>query len=378
MDFLKQHEENTGYYHHMPNVVKTAAKIFKKFLTANEVICCADMQSGKSEVMKRTVEIVMSHNSKLKKNKIQIDKSNVFIILCASSIDLKNQLKSKIPKISHHIYHINDLQKFIKNCDEYNNFFVDASDNALVIFDECHCDVEQKKTIDKFRNIQDHLAKKNRTTFYRLGFSATPYEQISFNYPKVIMKPGENYYGLVKMFSQEIPVIYQALDLSEYDECVQLFDQISILPFYYIIRLPKSIKKMKKVYSNLSTILNEKNIKYNSIVYDMNYSRNINDVVKNIPKKMTIIFIKDKLRMGEYLDTQNVYLVHDASENSFTHTTAQSLLGRCCGYDKQDHKTLIYCDYEKAEDHYNWIVSNYDVNYIPRGKYSTRRNICYY
>ncbi len=92
---------------------------------------------------------------------------------------------------------------------------------------------------------------------------------------------------------------------------------------------------------------------------------NINDLLSLQPGKPTIIYLKDKLRMGEYLNTEHVYLVHDDPNNTYTHTTAQSLVGRCCGYHKKHHKTIIYCDYEKAIQHYNWIEHNYDVNYIP-------------
>nr|QZX42923.1 dead helicase [Mimivirus sp.] len=115
----------------------------------------------------------------------------------------------------------------------------------------------------------------------------------------------------------------------------------------------------------------------------MSYKNNINELIDNKPCKPTIIFIKDKLRLGEYLNTKYVYVVHDDPNNMYTHTTAQSLLGRCCGYGKANHKTIIYCDHNKAYEHYIWIINDYDVEHIPRhAKYITKNNtikqICIY
>ena len=106
----------------------------------------------------------------------------------------------------------------------------------------------------------------------------------------------------------------------------------------------------------------------------MDFGSNINDLIKTKPIKPTIIYLKDKLRMGEYLDTTYVYMVHDTHESTHTHTTVQSLLGRCCGYNKQSHRTIIYCDYEKVLQHYEWVKHGYNKKYIPiDAKYINKR-----
>ena len=115
----------------------------------------------------------------------------------------------------------------------------------------------------------------------------------------------------------------------------------------------------------------------------MNYHSNINELLNEKPVKPTVIFLKDKLRMGEYLNTEFIYLVHDDPSNMYTHTTAQSLIGRCCGYHKKSHCTIIYCDYEKAHQHYIWIENDYNIDYIPsNAKYIKKngelRDICIY
>ncbi|AKI80326.1 hypothetical protein QJ850_gp373 [Acanthamoeba polyphaga mimivirus] len=369
-DFLSKIPTDTKKidYHHKKNIVKCATKIIKHFLDYDEVVTVAEMQSGKTEVMKRLIYLIRTHNDKLRSLNIEIDKYNVYLILCASSINLKEQLKIKLPEIKHKIYHLNDIINFTKNEYENESLFLSMSDSSLIIFDECHCDIECSKTIDKFRTILDSYAKDNNTTYYKVGFSATPYEQVVAGFPKAVMKPGKGYYGIKDMFElneNDKPILFQAKDLTEIDQVEDFFREISIDSWYYIFRLPGKNSSKETVINNIINYLRKNRIKFDSYIYDMNYRSNINDLIKNKPSKPTIIFIKEKLRLGEYLDTKNIYLVHDDPDNGHTHTTAQSLLGRCCGYHKKSHQTVIYCDYEKAWEHYQWIINDYDIDYIP-------------
>jgi len=257
------------------------------------------------------------------------------------------------------------------------------ADSGLIIFDECHCDAERQKLIDKFRTTLDKFAIQYKYHYYKVGFSATPYEQIKSLYPKVIMYPSPNYYGMAQMFESKTPVIFQAKNLANPSECESLFSEINIYNLYYIIRLPGKKIFEDAVMTNLEFQFKKINSKIDTYIYDMHYKENINLLLNINPTKPTIIYLKDKLRMGEYLNTQYIYLVHDDPNNSFTHTTAQSLIGRCCGYFKHDHKTIIYCDYNKAYQHYEWIKSNYSVKTIPKYTKYIKRNgsvkdICIY
>ncbi|XWV25864.1 hypothetical protein QJ857_gp1217 [Tupanvirus soda lake] len=370
-------------YHHKENIISAAAKIFKKLKEYDEVVCCAQMQSGKTEVMKRLIYVINKYNDNIKDMEINIDKHNIYLIICASSLNLKNQLKSKLPEIKHKIYHLNDVHHFIKNSFEYESVFTCMADSSLIIFDECHCDAEQEKLIYKFRNILDKFAKENKTMYHKVGFSATPYEQIIADYPKVIMEPGKDYYGVVEMFnswklsktdSTKVPIIFQAKNLADPLECQNLFTEIEICDYYYIFRLPSKKSTEESVILNIEKEFKKRGSKFDSYVYDMSYRGNINELLDVKPIKPTIIYLKDKLRMGEYLNTVYVYMVHDDPNNTYTHTTAQSLLGRCCGYGKKSHQTIIYCDYEKALQHCEWIKGGYDIELIPHhAKYINKR-----
>ena len=60
------------------------------------------------------------------------------------------------------------------------------------------------------------------------------------------MKPGKNYYGMRQMFKSKCTtVIFQAKNLSDPNECEQLFSEIEICNYYYIFRL-SSKKKCRR------------------------------------------------------------------------------------------------------------------------------------
>jgi hypothetical protein len=379
-------------YHHKPNVVDCAANIIIKLIEYNEVVTVAEMQSGKTDVMKRLIYMVKNYNSGIKDLGIEIEKFNIYLVICASSIGLKNQLKTKLPEIKHRVYHLPDIKNFVNDVYGNESLLTMMSDSSLIIFDECHCDAECQKLVDLFRNALDKLAKENKTQYHKVGFSATAYEQILAGYPKVILKPSENYYGMRQIFgslkknsnNEIIPVIFQAKKISDPVECTKLFLEIGVLNYYYIFRLPGIKNCEDTIILNIEKEFKKRGAKISTYIYDMNYRGNINDLLDKKPLKPIVIYLKDKLRMGEYLNTKYVYVVHDDPNNTFTHTTAQSLLGRCCGYDKQSHHTIIYCDFEKAYQHYKWIINGYDIAHIPYDakyiKKSTRetKEICIY
>ena len=358
-------------YMHKSNIVKAARKIFNKLALYDEVICCAQMQSGKTDVMKRLIYIIKNYRNDLDKMGINVSRNNIYLVICASSVNLKNQLEKKLPEIRGKIFHLNNLIPLIKNKFEHENLLNCMSDSSLIIYDECHCDAKQKSLIDNFRNLLDTTAQRNYTNYLRVGFSATPYEQIKAGYPRVIMHPDSGYYGIVQMFESMIKqgsgdsiVIRQSKDIREKDECIDLFTEITIENYYYIFRLPKYYC-YDIIINNIEKEFTKRGFKVDSYIYDMAYSDDINYMISSKPRKPTIIYIKDKLRMGEYLNTEYVYMVHDDSNNSHSHTTVQSLLGRCCGYNKKNNQTIIYCDIVKAWQHYKWIINKYSVKTIP-------------
>jgi len=361
-------------FHHGDNVVKATRSIFKKFIKNEEVVCCAEMQSGKTDVMKRMIYIINKNNNQLLDLNIDIGRMNIYLVICASSKNLKNELKEKLPEIKHRIYHLNDINSFLKNTSEYDSLFTEMADSSLIIFDECHCDAEKQKIIDRFSTTIDKFAKHNKTSYYKLYCSATPYAQILKKYPKVVLEPGPNYYGMRQMFTSTTPIVFQAKNLADPDECAKLFTEITVCNYYYIFRLSGTKKSSDMMIANLESEFKKLGSRLESYIYDMNYTGNLNELLETKPTKPTLIYLKDKLRMGEYLNTEFIYLVHDDPTNMYAHTTAQSLIGRCCGYNKKTHTTIIYCDYEKAWQHYQWIDNQYNIEYLPNDAKYIKKN----
>lgn len=358
------------------NIITTVTKLFRKLKNNFEVLCCAEMQSGKSEVMRRIAHLIKIYPKEISSYlKYDIDITKVFIIISTSSVGLKTQLQSHIPHIAKHIYHINDINSMIESRGQFEitgrHTLIDMSMNSLIIFDECHADVELNSIIAKLRYKLDTINKIPTDRYKIIGFSATPYEQIYYGVDKVIMQPGDNYYGVKKMY--KLKKIHQAYDLSVIDNIYELFLSNFIGNLYYVFRLPADkkitdswINNIRNTFIDINECLYKKTVSVDTYIYDKddNYDINVN-LLNNRPTNPTFIFLKDKMRMGCYLNTKYIVLVHDDPVNQFAHTTVQSLLGRCCGYDKLNHSVEIYCDKNQADEHYEWIRNNFHRENIP-------------
>ena len=91
---------------------------------------------------------------------------------------------------------------------------------------------------------------------------------------------------------------------------------------------------------------------------------------------MCIIWIYNSLRAGKQLNTEHIGFIHDTYSTN-TDTTAQSLLGRICGYNKESHGVNCYVDLKSAERMLVWIKYNYDKGFIPiKSKNILNGNTC--
>lgn len=59
-------------------------------------------------------------------------------------------------------------------------------------------------------------------------------------------------------------------------------------------------------------------------------------------------------------------MVHDTHKSN-SDTTAQSFLGRCCGYNK-NREIEIFCDLKSAEGYYEWVRSGFSKLSTPKSK----------
>ena len=376
-----EHSINT--YHQKKHIKESAKEIIELFHNTNESILLAQMQSGKSDVIKRIIEL-FNNNKQYFADSLKIE--NIFIIILASDTGLKQNSQSEFYNfISYdHILHLDDVsliteylinpKKKFKIFSNLKQIVSAIKTNCLIIIDEAHSDQEVTSTIDNFRralNIEFNNFTNN--TIKMLNVSATAYEHILTTMPKVILKPTSEYYGLRKMLENN--KVFQSFDLTVSTEYTQFIDdlldklKLSILPKQYIIVRVQSDAKEQLLRQHIK--LYQKTKDYNIESYNMSTKNDINDILKIKPNKTTFIIIKGRLTKGHRIIKENIMAVSDTPNNGHTHTTVQGLIGRMCGYNANKN-ALIYCDIEKVIEHYEWIKSNYNEKNIPLAKYITK------
>jgi hypothetical protein len=340
------------------------------------------MQSGKSDVIKRVIELY-NNNKDFFENILKIE--NIFVILLASDVGLKQNSQSEFYNfISYdqvlHLDDINLITEYLINPKKKYKMFSNLKQivnkiksNCLIIFDEAHSDQEVKSTIDIFRKaIGAEFNNFTNNNIKILNVSATAYEHILTDMPKIILKPTLEYYGLRKMLENN--KVFQSLDLTIFENYVEFINDIifkltienNSLPHQYIIIRVQNTVKEQLLRQNIK--LYDKTNNFDIESYNMFSKNDINDILQKKPKKTTIIIIKGRLTKGHRIIKEHIMAVCDIPYNCFTHTTVQGLIGRMCGYNANQN-ALIYCDIEKVINHYNWIKSGYNKNSLPDAKY---------
>jgi hypothetical protein len=347
-------------YHHHVNVKKCARRIINLMEDHNELICYAPMQAGKTEVMYRIIELMKNDDIR---ESLLINPKRIYILIAASSTPLKQQLINHIPGMEDRVYHLNDLVSLMAGNGQ--KIISRMICNSLFLIDECHSNLNNDSVMANWRKLLE--CGKNS---YIVGFSATPYEQVVGGMPIISLTPMQGYYGIDRMF--QLDRIKKAVNLTKLSNVKRLFTHFDLKDChgYAIIRLPNNIEHQILVKTNISRWFWKNNIDMHYITYDRSMKHNLDTVVSKKPDHITIIYVKDRLKMGETLDTKYVFLVHDYPHNESTNTTVQSLLGRCCGYNKENDDVLIYCDVTQAFNHFWWVDSGLDKTRVPtRTKY---------
>ena len=373
-------EHTINVYHQKKHIKETAKEIIELFNNFHELILLAQMQSGKSDVIKRIIEL-FNNNKQYFEDFLKIE--NIFIIILASDTGLKQNSQSEFYNfISYdHILHLDDVslitehltnpKKKYKMFSNLKQLVSAIKSNCLIIADEAHSDQEITSTIDTFRKaLSIEYNNFTNNTIKYLNVSATAYEHLKTTMPKIILKPTSDYYGLRKMLDND--KVYHSFDLTIYDEYVNFIDdlldklKLTTLPKQYIIIRIQSDAKEQLLRKNIKLYQKTKESLIES--YNMTSKNDINDILTNIPINTTFIIIKGRLTKGHRIIKQNIIAVSDTPNNGHTHTTVQGLIGRMCGYNANPN-AIIYCDVEKVMEHYEWIKSGYNEKNIPLAKY---------
>ena len=324
------------------------------------------MQSGKTGTCRYVIENLIT--------KEIIKPANCYYICGLNDKDLRNQMILDFDSI---LLKSNIL--FSKQLQKINSGIIEIDTPEFIIIDESHYAGLIDSQIDQFIK---NVLNSNKLP-YILSVSATPMcEIIKTNISKVILKTTKDYYGIQKIF--ELNRIFQSANLNgSIEDFITIFDKeftkqhITNNFKYGIIRLNDQYYHKYIEYELL--LLDYKN-KINFINFHNENKEfenvNFNDLVKHAPTKFTIIWIYNTLRAGKQLNTTNIGFIHDSYLTN-TDTTAQSLLGRICGYNKIQNDINCYVDLKAAERMLVWIKSNYEYGYIPiRSKNILNGNSC--
>jgi hypothetical protein len=251
---------------------------------------------------------------------------------------------------------------------------------CLLIIDESQWGQETTSIMAKFYKKVGIVASGNTEKWsnknpYIISVSATAMtEVVNNNYKEyILLQNDSNYYGIREMFKHNR--VYQAYDLNKKSDVKSFFNDIDLDTIvkekkYIIIRNTGQLKKQTRVENNIDYYINKYDI--NELHYNSENKNKYNDDINNIigvkPKKLTIVYIKDTLRAGKTMDTKYIMSVHD-NFRSKSDATSQSLLGRCCGYNKKNHNVEIYCDLDAANQYRLWTKNSYDLLSVPKVKY---------
>lgn len=383
-------EDNLADSYVYDNQIETAKEIIYNFYSQKSRWCLlfAEMQSGKSGTFFSIPYIISRNNTIVKKLNIDIFNNgiNVFLLTGMNEKELISQFERDIDKftglnITKNVLHNSEMQKFLNKSEENwlpsDKLVIDRmKKNSLILIDESHYGSDKNQILDKFlKNViginpngdNTPLIKNN---IYVVSISATPMAEFinsnlsEFKKKIIPLKNSKGYSGIVEMFDNN--QVFHSYDLKSNLSIDRFIDTVlSIKKIGYVL-----VRCTSKQQTLIENRIGERMVSNLSIIDYFRHSKNtildnqgINDIVEQLPVKKTLIFLRGLLRAGKRVNTENIIMVHDTSESKVD-TTVQSLLGRCCGYNKNTD-ILIYCDKLSAEKYKNWVHSKYDLNMIP-------------
>ena len=346
------------------------------------VLLMAEMQSGKTGVIQNIIYLVISHPKLVKEMGIK----KILIITGMSEIQLRTQLEEDIEKLKILAKRLGIEIIVLSNrgmgsAKRDPEFIKRIGGNCLVIGDETHYGQNAGMTVHTFCNDVLNIStngnperlKKENT--YHLSVSATAFSELinisngAFR-KVVILQTSPFYYGIRNMFA--LGKIQQAFNLKTESRQLKKYIQDSYTgkDGYILIRSGENAAKqnLQKILKRLPKInfvdFDSKKTGYSS--YKGTYD--INEGFLNIkPKGIQVIFLNGMIRAGKRINTDYVLMVHDTATTKNVDTVVQSLLGRCCGYNK-NKQIDIFVNKKAAEKYAKHVEDNFSFETTPKGK----------
>jgi|UniRef100_A0A6C0LZG9 hypothetical protein len=331
------------------------------------VMVIAPPQSGKTGSMYATIKYFLEEEN--------MPAENIYIITGLSSCDWTKQTKERFPEsVRDNVFHRNELVKFVDK--------IKGKKNILIIMDEIQIASTITNTIFKTFKAAGLF---NKQSLYNndvkiVEYSATPNGTI-YDFAKwgdasikILADPGVGYLSSVDMKNKCRVRQYGDLYNRNTDpetkketekKIMKNFDELRCDierykdPRYHIIRTHNGSSKDITI-ANFKKIFGEK--KYNYLSYDQKGEIiDINNKLKDKPKKHTFIFIIEKLRCAKTLTNKYIGVCYEryTGETPDDSVIIQGCLGRLLGY-KDNGDSICYTNIDSIDKYEKLWNSNFE------------------
>lgn len=217
--------------------------------------------------------------------------------------------------------------------------------DTFYVWDESHFAQSKGNRTEKFLRsinvaVNGDTAGLVENNNYFMSVSATPtseyIDNFKLNQKKIIvyMEPGEGYIGVRNLLDSGL-----IENFDDYKDCLKLAINECPNNKYIIIR---ASEKHSDTIRQICEVNGANCMTYNQTTTERT---NINrDIIDIIPNRKTVVIIKGLLTMGQRLNKPNVSAVIETRETSNTDTIVQGLLGRICGYYRNQIKVYLHRD----------------------------------
>jgi len=365
-----------------PNQVETADKIINYINDEDKlfILVIGETQSGKTGIIYTTIKALLENSNNI------ISIANIYIVTGLSSIEWKQQTKSRFPEFLHkRIFHQNELTAF---SDEIKD-----KHNILVFMDEVQIAAQPDQSI--------HNALKNAHLFGKdilhekgvkiVEFSATPdgtfhdLMKMPHASSKIMAKSGEGY--ISSSYLLQMGRIKQYRDLCGYNKKTGQVDssvtenilelKLDIdnysVPKYHVVRTPCGSRQDITIY-NIKQVVGETH--YNFIKHDATNKTtdDINNILNIRPEKHTFVFIKETVRCAKTLTQTHLGVSYERYRETPNDTTIiQGLQGRQNGYEDNE-VSICYTNIPSIEKYHKLLESAFEDKTIDWNSNTTKFN----
>lgn len=338
--------------------ILAASQVINRLKNTHYCRLQAQMQSGKTGVIAIAASVALKMGMFNK----------VIFITGESSTNLKDQNEFDVLKIlkAYDIKNLSDTFE-VYHRGEFTKKSIEKKlktpqVKTLLIIDESHSGAGKDGVLHLIRrHLKASLYKKGQTKI--LTVSATPF-------PEAFVEELQKFKAIELTFSDKYLSVEKMMNLGLIKQSEKAYSEEMGISQLLLTQL-KSFKKSKKETCIIrsSELANNPEILYGYInkndfhieVVDQTTEKNLEYFVSNGDNrtKKIIILLKQKGRVGVQIKTDKLYFVWDNPKQK-TSTTAQSLLGRVCGYNKSKNNVKVFTDLEEAERYIKWTKGELD------------------